>query len=147
LKKKYKYNLNYSFNLAIFLTKIVEGQKKYLSKIDTFSTKKIISNAVALKKAGLIHSFAEKLVQTHLGSRQKEVSIVLKYFLEGRPLIYKLKIYSSSGRRLHMSLEALIRLIKRNPGSFYFLSTNKGVLEGTQALKMKCGGILLYKIN
>jgi len=91
-----------------------------------------------LKKNGYVEDFEKK------GRGAKRIlEIGLKYS-DDKKTIEGLKFISKSSRRLYTGYEK-IRSVRHGYG-LLVLSTNKGILTGKEAKKMKIGGEVLFKI-
>ena len=70
---------------------------------------------------------------------------MLKYNSSGLPVIRSIKLISKPGKRVYMSKKELSQHIS---SSFdIFLTTNKGILTHTEALKLNLGGEILCIIR
>jgi ribosomal protein S8 len=65
-----------------------------------------------------------------------------------KELRVSLKFYSLLSKRKYISLNELSNIVFNNKGfSIILVSTNKGIFEGSVAVKKKISGELLCKIN
>lgn len=87
----------------------------------------------------------EGLVLRYVVSQENFLTITV--FLKPR-LIKDIKIVSTPGRKLYMSVYVLQGLIFKDPRTLYFLSTSKyGIVSGNFALEKNVGGEVLCVIK
>ena len=72
--------------------------------------------------------------------------LFLKYARDNTPLIKDIKVISRPGKKIYVNLYNLKSLLYKNKSIFYILSTHKGILSGSDAIKLKIGGEILFKI-
>jgi len=75
---------------------------------------------------------------------KKHVLILLKY-KEGKSIIQSLKCISKNSKQIFVSLKVLHKI--NNIFVLYILSTSRGILSQTEAIKQKVGGKVLCQIK
>lgn len=129
-------------NISDMLVRIKNGQKAKLFEIYLFSpTPKICINILdILYKEGYIRGYKKLFYNNKL-----RIKVLLKYDLEGNPIISKLVRVSKPGKRVYTSIKSLWK-IKSGLGVF-ILSTKKGILTDNDARYLNIGGeVLCYLI-
>lgn len=86
---------------------------------------------------GYIYGYNYINVDSHLS-----IKIKLKYY-HNKPLINHIKLLSKPSRKLYWTYKKLQNYLNSNKGSIILLSTNNGILNSDQALKLKIGGEVL----
>ena len=120
------------------LTRIRNGQMRSLNKINIpFSNfrQKILE---VLKKEGYIIDFkidGDKNIKTLL--------VDLKYY-EGEPVIKEIKRVSKPGRRVYSKADSIPKVL--NGLGVAILSTSKGVMSDSEAIKNNLGGEIICRI-
>ena len=121
------------------LTRIRNGQMRSLNKISIpFSVfrSKILE---VLKKEGYIINFV-----IDKGEENKKLLLVdLKYY-EGQPVIRETKRISKPGRRVYSRATSIPRV--HNGLGLAILSTSKGVMSDSEAIKNNLGGEIICRV-
>ena len=121
------------------LTRIRNGQMRSLNKISVpFSVfrSKILE---VLKKEGYIINFS-----IDKGENNKKLLLVdLKYY-EGQPVIREIKRISKPGRRVYSRATSIPRV--HNGLGLAILSTSKGVMSDSEAIKNNLGGEIICRV-
>ena len=121
------------------LTRIRNGQMRSLNKIDIpFSVfrSKILD---VLKKEGYIINFS-----IDKGEKNKKLLLVdLKYY-EGQPVIREIKRISKPGRRVYSRATSIPKV--HNGLGLAILSTSKGVMSDSEAIKNNLGGEIICRV-
>jgi len=121
------------------LTRIRNGQMRSLNKISIpFSVfrSKILE---VLKKEGYIINFI-----IDKGENNKKLLLVdLKYY-EGQPVIREIKRISKPGRRVYSRATSIPRV--HNGLGLAILSTSKGVMSDSEAIKNNLGGEIICRV-
>ena len=121
------------------LTRIRNGQMRSLNKIDipfSLFRSKILE---VLKKEGYIIDFkVEKNENNH-----KSLKVDLKYY-EGQPVIREIKRISKPGRRVYSRATSIPRV--HNGLGVAILSTSKGVMSDSEAIKNNLGGEIICRV-
>ena len=121
------------------LTRIRNGQMRSLNKISIpFSNfrSKILD---VLKKEGYIINF----IVDKDKDNKKSILVDLKYY-EGRPVIREIKRVSKPGRRGYSSATSIPRV--HSGLGLAILSTSKGVMSDSEAIKNNLGGEIICRI-
>ncbi len=121
------------------LTRIRNGQMRSLNKISIpFSVfrSKILE---VLKKEGYIINF----VIDKGGENKKSLLVDLKYY-EGQPVIREIKRISKPGRRVYSRATSIPRV--HNGLGLAILSTSKGVMSDSEAIKNNLGGEIICRV-
>ena len=121
------------------LTRIRNGQMRSLSKISVpFSTfrSKILE---VLKKEGYIINF--KIDKDK--ENKKSLLVDLKYY-EGRPVIREITRVSKPGRRVYSRANSIPRV--HSGLGLAILSTSKGVMSDSEAIKNNLGGEIICRV-
>ena len=121
------------------LTRIRNGQMRSLNKINIPFSNFRLKILEVLKKEGYIIDFnidngKEKI---------KFLSVDLKYY-EGQPVIKEIKRVSKPGRRIYSRATSIPKVL--NGLGLAILSTSKGVMSDTDAIKNNLGGEIICKV-
>ena len=121
------------------LTRIRNGQMRSLNKINIPFSNFRLKILEVLKKEGYIIDFnidngKEKI---------KFLSVDLKYY-EGQPVIKEIKRISKPGRRVYSRATSIPKVL--NGLGLAILSTSKGVMSDTDAIKNNLGGEIICKV-
>ena len=120
-------------------TRIRNGQMRSLNKISVpFSVfrSKILE---VLKKEGYIINFNIDNNKNKI----KSILVDLKYY-EGQPVIKEIKRISKPGRRVYSRADSIPRVL--NGLGLAILSTSKGVMSDSEAVKNNLGGEIICRI-
>lgn len=131
----YNYSYNYVINHLIF-----NIQKKNL-KCELLHTKKILKLLSFFKKIGLIKNyfcFFKKMTY--------KIKVSLGYY-KLVPIFKKIKLLSTPSRFFFISFNAAKLMHSRSLATFCVLSTPKGLLTLSEAVRLKTGGKLLMTIT
>ena len=121
------------------LTRIRNGQMRSLNKISIpFSVfrSKILE---VLKKEGYIINFSIDTAKKN----KKLLLVDLKYY-EGQPVIREIKRISKPGRRVYSRATSIPRV--HNGLGVAILSTSKGVMSDSEAIKNNLGGEIICRV-
>ena len=121
------------------LTRIRNGQMRSLNKITIpFSVfrSKILE---VLKKEGYIINFVIDKDEEN----KKLLLVDLKYY-EGQPVIREIKRISKPGRRVYSRATSIPRV--HNGLGLAILSTSKGVMSDSEAIKNNLGGEIICRV-
>ena len=121
------------------LTRIRNGQMRLLNKINIPFSNFRLKILEVLKKEGYIIDFnidngKEKI---------KFLSVDLKYY-EGQPVIKEIKRVSKPGRRVYSRATSIPKVL--NGLGLAILSTSKGVMSDTDAIKNNLGGEIICRV-
>ena len=121
------------------LTRIRNGQMRSLNKIDIPFSNFRLKILEVLKKEGYIINFV-----IDKGEENKKLLLVdLKYY-EGQPVIREIKRISKPGRRVYSRATSIPRV--HNGLGLAILSTSKGVMSDSEAIKNNLGGEIICRV-
>ena len=121
------------------LTRIRNGQMRSLNKINMPFSNFRLKILEVLKKEGYIIDF-------NIDNDKKKIkflSVDLKYY-EGQPVIKEIKRISKPGRRVYSKATSIPKVL--NGLGLAILSTSKGVMSDTDAIKNNLGGEIICKV-
>ena len=121
------------------LTRIRNGQMRSLNKINIPFSNFRLKILEVLKKEGYIIDF-------NIDNGKKKIkflSVDLKYY-EGQPVIKEIKRVSKPGRRVYSKATSIPKVL--NGLGLAILSTSKGVMSDTDAVKNNLGGEIICKV-
>lgn len=119
----------------------INAQKSLQIKIRI--TKRILNSIKSLNSIGCVSKF--KLVKTN--SFYKKYAYISVPFYKNTPFFKSIRLVSTPSKKHYLSLKGLYLVSKTLNASIMFLSTNKGILTHTEALKKKVGGLILYIVH
>ena len=121
------------------LTRIRNGQMRSLNKISIPFSVFRSEILEVLKKEGYIINFS-----IDKGENNKKLLLVdLKYY-EGQPVIREIKRISKPGRRVYSRATSIPRV--HNGLGVAILSTSKGVMSDSEAIKNNLGGEIICRV-
>ena len=121
------------------LTRIRNGQMRSLNKINIPFSNFRLKILEVLKKEGYIIDF-------NIDNGKKKIkflSVDLKYY-EGQPVIKEIKRVSKPGRRVYSRATSIPKVL--NGLGLAILSTSKGVMSDSDAIKKNLGGEIICKV-
>ena len=121
------------------LTRIRNGQMRSLNKIKIPFSNFRLKILEVLKKEGYIIDFNTSNDKKKI----KFLSVDLKYY-EGQPVIKEIKRVSKPGRRVYSRATSIPKVL--NGLGLAILSTSKGVMSDTDAIKNNLGGEIICKV-
>ena len=121
------------------LTRIRNGQMRSLNKINIPFSNFRLKILEVLKKEGYIIDFNIDNDKQKI----KFLSVDLKYY-EGQPVIKEIKRVSKPGRRVYSKATSIPKVL--NGLGLAILSTSKGVMSDTEAIKNNLGGEIICKV-
>ena len=121
------------------LTRIRNGQMRSLKKIKIPFSNFRFKILEVLKKEGYIIDFYLEEDK----NKTKSILLVLKYF-EGQPVIKEIKRVSKPGRRVYSRAVSIPKI--RNGLGVSILSTSKGVMSDSEAIKNNLGGEIICRV-
>ena len=121
------------------LTRIRNGQMRSLTKIVIPFSNFRLKILEVLKKEGYIINFNISDDKNKI----KSILLDLKYY-EGQPVIKEIKRISKPGRRVYSRADSIPRVL--NGLGLAILSTSKGVMSDTEAVKNNLGGEIICRI-
>ena len=122
-----------------FATRIRNAVSARHEKLDVPSSNIRVAIAEVLKQEGYIKNF--KVVKD---GRQGMMRIYLKFGDHGAPAIQKLQRMSRPGRRYYVHSDKIPKV--RSGYGTTILTTNRGIMSGTEAEKQGLGGEVLLKV-
>jgi len=122
-----------------FLTRIRNAGLAKHDKVDVLSSNMRVGVAQVLQDSGYIRSF-----KVAKDGRQGVMRVYLKYMENGKHAITNVTRVSRPGKRIYVGTDEIPKV--RSGYGMVVLSTNKGILSGDDATKIKVGGELLCKI-
>ena len=120
-------------------TRIRNGQLRLLNRIDVPASNFRLKILEVLKKEGYIIDFKTDIDKKNI----KFLLVDLKYY-EGQPVIKEIKRISKPGRRVYSKATSIPRI--RNGLGVAILSTSKGVMSDSDAIKNNLGGEIICRI-
>ena len=121
------------------LSRIRNGQMRSLSKIDIPYSNFRFKILEVLKKEGYIINY--KLTDNKVTN--KTIVVDLKYY-EGKPVIKEIKRVSKPGRRVYSKATSIPKVL--NGLGVAILSTSKGVMSDSEAIKNNLGGEIICRV-
>jgi len=121
------------------LTRIRNGQMRALNKIEIPFSNFRFKILEVLKKEGYIIDFYLEDSKEKI----KSILVVLKYY-EGRPVIKEIKRVSKPGRRVYSRAVSIPKI--KNGLGVAILSTSKGVMSDSEAIKNNLGGEIICRV-
>ena len=121
------------------LTRIRNGQMRSLNKILIPFSKFRYKILEVLKREGYIVDF----YLDENKDKIKSITVVLKYF-EGQPVIREIKRVSKPGRRVYSRAVSIPKV--KNGLGLAILSTSKGVMSDSEAIKNNLGGEIICRV-
>ena len=121
------------------LTRIRNGQMRSLDKINIPYSNFRLKILEVLKNEGYIIDF-----KTDKSDENKKlIKVDLKYY-EGRPVIREIKRISKPGRRVYSRADSIPRV--HSGLGVAILSTSKGVMSDSEAIKNNLGGEIICRV-
>ena len=121
------------------LTRIRNGQMRSLNKIDIPFSNFRLKILEVLKREGYIIDF--KIDKNE--NKSKLISVDLKYY-EGQPVIREIRRVSKPGRRVYSRADSIPKV--HNGLGVAILSTSKGVMSDSEAIKNNLGGEIICRV-
>ena len=129
-------------SIADLLTRVRNAQRAGHKVVHVRASRMAERVLGVLQKEGFIESFSQRDEETLKAS---EISVFLKYFSSGRPMISKARRVSRPGRRIYLPCEKLPRV---DSGlGIAVVSTSQGVISDREARVKKIGGEVLALIG
>ena len=121
------------------LTRIRNGQMRSLKKINIPFSKFRLKILEVIKKEGYIIDYYQEENELKI----KSIKVLLKYY-EGQPVIREIKRVSKPGRRVYSKAISIPKV--KNGLGVAILSTSKGIMSDTEAIKNNLGGEIICRI-
>ena len=131
--------MNLGDPIGDMLTRIRNGQMRTLNKIEIPFSNFRFKILEVLKKEGYIIDFYLEDSKEKI----KSILVVLKYY-EGRPVIKEIKRVSKPGRRVYSRAVSIPKI--KNGLGVAILSTSKGVMSDSEAIKNNLGGEIICRV-
>ena len=125
--------------IADMLTRIRNGIQSRHDRVELPTSKLKVEIARILKTEGFISNY--KLVEDKV---QPLLRVYLKYSEDGEPVIHGIERISRPGRRVYRNKQEIPRVL--GGLGLAIVSTSKGVLSGTEAVKNGVGGEVLCQV-
>ena len=122
-----------------FITRLRNASLAGHEKVDIPSSNMRQGIATKLKESGYVRHF--KVVKD---GKQGMMRVYLKYDKAGEPLLSNIRRYSRPGRRFYVGSDKIP--VVRSGYGMAILSTNKGLLSGTEAKEQNVGGEVLVTV-
>jgi len=122
-----------NYPIGDFLIRIGNAAMAGKKEISVASTKLIKETALALKKAGYLAEVDEK----------KGILTVTLAIKSKKPVLLNIKLISRPGLRIYMGANDVGK--KRGP-SRYLLTTPKGIMLSSEAIKANLGGEVIAEV-
>lgn len=121
------------------LTRIRNGIQGRHDRVELPASKLKVEIARILKSEGFISNY--KLVEE---KPQSVLRVYLKYSDDGEPVIHGIERISRPGRRVYRNKQEIPRVL--GGLGLAIVSTSKGVLSGSEAVKSGVGGEVLCQV-
>jgi small subunit ribosomal protein S8 len=125
--------------IADMLTRIRNGIQSRHDRVELPSSKLKVEIARILKSEGFISNY--KLVEDKV---QPLLRVYLKYSEDGEPVIHGIERISRPGRRVYRNKQEIPRVL--GGLGLAIVSTSKGVMAGSEAVKNGVGGEVLCQV-
>ncbi len=125
--------------IADMLTRIRNGIQSRHDRVELPTSKLKVEIAHILKSEGFISNY--KLIEDKI---QPLLRIYLKYSQDGEPVIHGIERISRPGRRVYRNKQEIPRVL--GGLGLAIVSTSKGVLSGTEAVKNGVGGEVICQV-
>ena len=125
--------------IADMLTRIRNGIQSHHERVEVPVSKLKVEIARILKSEGFISNY--KLVEEQ---GRPSLRIYLKYSPEGEPVIHGIERISRPGRRVYRTKSDIPRVL--GGLGLSIVSTSRGVLSGSEALRTGVGGEVLCQV-
>ena len=126
--------------IADMLTRIRNGITSRHDRVELPSSKLKVEVAKILKNEGFISNY--KVVEEK--GAQPTLRLYLKYSEDGEPVIHGIERISRPGRRVYRNKQEIPRVL--GGLGLAIVSTSKGVLSGSEAVKNGVGGEVLCQV-
>jgi small subunit ribosomal protein S8 len=127
--------------IADMLTRIRNGIQAHHERVELPTSKLKVEIARILKSEGFISNY--KLVE-ETEKPQNTLRVYLKYSDDGEPVIRGIERVSRPGRRVYRGKEEIPKVL--DGLGLAIVSTSKGILSGTEAIRNGVGGEVLCQV-
>jgi len=125
--------------IADMLTRIRNGITSHHDRVELPASKLKVEIARILKSEGFISNY--KLMEE---KPQSTLRLYLKYSDDGEPVIHGIERISRPGRRVYRNKQEIPRVL--GGLGLAIVSTSKGVMAGSEAVKEGVGGEVLCQV-
>lgn len=125
--------------IADMLTRIRNGIQSHHDRVELPASKLKVEIARILKSEGFISNY--KLMEEKPQSRLR---VYLKYSDDGEPVIHGIERISRPGRRVYRNKQEIPRVL--GGLGLAIVSTSKGVMAGSEAVREGVGGEVLCQV-
>lgn len=129
------------------ITRIKNGYMARLDSISFIHTKRNINLLTILRDEGFISGWSENILENNIDSfadysvKDFQKGEVLLRYVRGEAPLKEIKTISKGSRRIYLKVNQIDQLMKKeNFKGVLILSTTRGLLTHSQALKLKLGG-------
>lgn len=127
----YNYNISYLINLI----NINKAKKKLY--FDVFYTSKNFYFIQILKYFNYVSKY------TIISKNNKNFFRIYVYFYKSRFPLFRFKLLSKPSKKFYVSLKSLKLIQKKSGASVFLISTSKGIVPHTVAIKNKLSGFIV----
>ena len=134
--------------VADLLTRIRNAQRAKHAVVHVMKSKMVERVLNLLKEEGFVEDFSERDIsdiESPSASDKNQLTVYLKYYPNGLPVIKRFNRVSKSGRRVYVEADQLNRV--QSGLGISILSTSEGVMSDKDALKKKIGGELIATLS
>jgi small subunit ribosomal protein S8 len=127
-----------NYTISDFISKLNIARRNHLKTIIikpsriVFELLKVLENLGTIRGYHMLDEFA--------------VEVVFKYD-QGKTVFTNIKVVSTPGRRLYLSILELYKLKDRYPNEIFILSTSHGLKLDIDCFKEQLGGLVLLRIS
>ncbi len=125
--------------IADMLTRIRNGIQSHHDRVELPASKLKVEIARILKSEGFISNY--KLMEE---KPQSKLRVYLKYSDDGEPVIHGIERISRPGRRVYRNTQEIPRVL--GGLGLAIVSTSKGVMAGSEAVREGIGGEVLCQV-
>lgn len=125
--------------IADMLTRIRNGIQSHHDRVELPASKLKVEIARILKSEGFISNY--KLMEE---KPQSKLRVYLKYSDDGEPVIHGIERISRPGRRVYRNKQEIPRVL--GGLGLAIVSTSKGVMAGSEAVREGVGGEVLCQV-
>lgn len=129
-----------TFNISLLYNLLANIKTSYKLKQE-FATIKYHKGTLDLLYILRLESFINLY---EVDKEEKKIRIYLKY-IHGRPLNFKLQMFIKPGEIWHYNYKELLEFYKKHP--LCVVTTPKGLLYISEALKLNVGGTVIFEIK
>jgi small subunit ribosomal protein S8 len=128
----------FNYTISDFISKLNIARKNRLRTIITRPSRMVFELLGILENLGAIRGY--HIVEDSV------VEVVLKYS-RTRMAFTDIKVVSTPGRRIYVSVLELYKLKDRYPSEIFVLSTSEGLKLDIECIKEQLGGLVILRIS